>query len=558
MDWLTQLFANTDSPAQSVLVLCIAGLLGLTLGRIRYRGASIGIAGMLFSGLFLGHIGLKLNQNVLFFVRDFGLVLFVYTVGLQVGPGFFSSLKKHGLELNIMAATIVLMGGLIAVILVKVFGVLVPVASGIFSGASTNTPSLAAAQEALGGLSAIKENPDLLNLTTLSYAVTYPGAVLGLIVTILGFTWRFSKANRLIVPDNIEDGKTENGQLTTVNLEITNANLDGISLKNVPELETGRIAVSRILHKETSIVPGPDTLVYVGDIIHAVGPKEDLERLRLVIGKISKIDLPALPSNVTTRTIVATKSEYAGKTIGHLGLQKEFGVVITRITRSEIQFMANADCRIQLGDEIRVVGTTKALDRVAKRLGDSMKELMRPHLISVFVGITLGVIVGSIPFTFPGVPSSLRLGIAGGPLLIAIMFGYLSNKGYRFGYMPLSANFMLRELGIVLFLATVGIHSGGQFVATLVNGNGLFWMFCGIFVTLVPILLVGFYAYKVRKLPAPKLFGLLAGSMTNPPSLAFANSMLGHDGPSMFYATVYPLVMLLRILVAQFFALFLM
>jgi putative transport protein len=548
MQWLVELFSG-HSAAQAVAILCAVGALGLALGSIRVFGVSLGIGGVLFAGLFFGHFNISLDEDVMEFVREFGLILFVYTIGMQVGPGFFSSLRRHGLQLNLLCSAIVILGLALAVAINRLGGVPAPVVSGIFAGATTNTPALAAAQQALKDVANLP--PDAVTQPALAYALAYPFGIIGIIITMLFVKFAFRVDPQAEAHQFLQQQAAAIPQPVTMNIEVQNHNLDGLPLEKVPLYAESGVVVSRVLHGNEVVVAQPDTIIHVGDVLLAVGPKEKLEDFKLVVGRETSTDLRRIPSHITTRRVIVTKKSAVGKSIDELETPKLYDVAITRVSRAEIEFTPTPDFRLQFGDTVLAVGEESAIRRVAAELGDSPKQLNHPQMVPILVGIVLGVILGSCPFYFPGMPAPVRLGLAGGPLIVAIILSRLGRLGPLVWYMPISANFMMREIGIVLFLACVGLRAGHQFLATLLQGNGLLWMGYGALITLVPMLLVALVARGYLKQNFASLCGVLAGSMTDPPALAFAGQVTGSEVPYITYATVYPLTMLLRVLGAQ-------
>ena len=548
MTWLTDLFTNHESAAQSVIVIALVAMVGLSIGAIKVRGLGLGIAGVLFAGLAAGHFGLAINHSTLEFAREFGLILFVYTIGVQVGPGFFSSLKKQGLPLNLMAAGVVIFGSLLTVLLWKLF--LPPnqfaAAVGLLSGATTNTPSLASAQQAL------KDQPGILPATLAlpgqAYAIAYPFGILGIIVSMLAVKWIFRidvHAETLALAKLAPAPTLENA-----NIEVHNRNLEGIELRELPLLGTTSVVISRVYREGTSTLARHDTKLKVGDVIHAVGVSAAIRDLKTLVGRDATIDLRKLPGPISAQRLLVSKSAVVNKALGELAYPQRFGVNLTRITRAGVDLPVTRTSRLQAGDSVTAVGELAAIEKVAAEVGNSAKQLNHPQLVGVFLGIALGVLIGSIPIFVPGIPAPLRLGLAAGPLLVAITLSYLGRVGPILWYMPHSANLMLRELGIVLFMACVGLKGGQGFVANLL-GSGVTWLVIGATITLVPMLLVGLIGRGVFKLNYLTLCGLMSGSMTDPPALAFAQSITGSDGPTVSYATVYPLVMLLRVFSTQ-------
>ncbi len=557
--WLVALL-KTSSVAQAVIVLSVVAATGLALGSVKVARIGLGIAGVLFSGLIIGHFlarwNIKLDDQVLEFSREFGLILFVYTIGVQVGPGFLASLRREGLPLNIMAASIVLLGAGVAVALHFVFGVEIPVVMGMLSGATTNTPSLAAAQQALKDVPGVTE--EMLKLPGLGYAVCYPFGIMGIILTML-LIKRFFNINPQTEADTLAKiHASGNPPVSTLNLEVRNPSLVGLPLSRVPTLTHSGVVVSRVMQNGQTEVARSDTVLQLGDVLHAVGTRERLEELKVVIGDESKVDLKLTPSDILSRRVLVTRSAALGKTISELNLQERFGVNVTRINRAGVDLSPVPTLRLQFADNLVVVGNHAGLNQAAAEVGDSAKKLNHPQIIPVFIGIALGVLIGSWPIEIPGMPAPVKLGLAGGPLIVAIILSRLGNVGPLVWFLPISANLILREIGIVLFLAAVGLKSGDRFLPTLVEGSGLWWMLGGIAITFIPLMIVGLIARAKYKVNFLSLCGLLAGSMTDPPALAFATAVTNSDAPSVAYATVYPLTMILRVLTAQAVVMFLM
>ena len=536
--------------AQDVLILALVIALGFSIGQLPIAGIRLGIAGVLFAGILLGHFGFNISAEVLHFIKDFGLILFVYSIGMHVGPGFFSSLKRHGLRLNALAAGIVLMGVLITIGLIFLAGIPVPAAVGLFSGATTNTPSLGAAQEALRSLELTDST--LQHMPGMAYAMAYPFGIIGIILNMILVRALFKIDPAVEAQRYQKDQSAGNSHLTAVNLEVNNENLAGVMLKDIPLLHGGEVVVSRIMHHEEIRVAQPESVLSQGDIIHAVGTQPKLRELKMLVGSVTAIDLKSdVESEITARWMVLSRKAMVGKTIAELSLSSISEVTVTRIIRAGIEFAATAQMELQYGDDILVVGSESALKRLAEALGDSRQELGMPQLQPFFLGILLGIVVGSIPLPIPGVPVPVKLGLAGGPLLVAICLSRVGHIGRMIWYVPESANHMIREFGITLFLACVGLSSGKNFVATITQGDGFYWMLCATLITFVPLVVTAFCARKLLGLNYLSLNGLLAGSMTDPPALAFANAMAKSTATSVAYATVYPLVMILRVVAAQ-------
>lgn len=547
MNWLIQLLTE-DSIARTVILLGVAGAAGSALGKIRLGGVSLGVAGVLFVGLFLGYLKLSVDPQVLEFVREFGLIIFVYTLGLQIGPGFFGSLRARGLLLNSFAAAIVLLGATLAAGLILGGWVGLPAGVGLLSGATTNTPSLAAAQQALIQMG----QTDGSAVQGLAYAIAYPFGIIGIILTMVLVRRVFRVNVKAEVAAAEAAHRPVRPKPATRNFEVRNPNLVGRPLGKVPGLAGSGVVVSRFSRAGKVEVARPETPLRLGDILHAVGPEEGLDELRVVVGAEAGVDLKTLPGLITNRRLIVTRSEVYGRELGEIEVLAEHDVVVTRVTRGGIEFTATPGFRLQFGDVLMVVGEAPKIDAVAAVVGNSNRALNTPQPIPFFLGIALGVIVGAIPLAVPGLPAAVKLGFAGGPLIVAILLSRVANTGPLVWYLPTNANHLLREIGITLFLAAVGLKSGGKFMEVLLGGDGLRWLLFGAVITAVPLLVVGLLARAWKKLNYAELCGLLAGSMTDPPALAFAQQTTASDAPAVAYATVYPFVMLLRVFSAQF------
>lgn len=550
MQWLNDLFTNHESAAQSVMAIALVAMVGLSIGALKFRGLGLGIAGVLFAGLAAGHFGLAMNHSVLEFAREFGLILFVYTIGVQVGPGFFSSLRKQGLPLNLMAASVVIGGALLTVLLWKLFlpKEQLAAAVGLLSGATTNTPSLASAQQALKDQAGVL--PATLTLPGQAYAIAYPFGILGIIISMLAVKFMFRIDVKAETDELARQAAAAAPRLENANIEVHNHNLEGIELRELPLISTSSVVISRVYRQGESSLARPTTRLKVGDVIHAVGVAAAVKDLRTLVGKDSDIDVRKVVGAISAQRLLVSKSAAINKQLGELAFPQRYGVNLTRISRSGIDLPVTATSRLHAGDFVTVVGETESVEKVAAEVGNSSKQLNHPQLIGVFLGVALGVLIGSIPIMIPGIPAPLRLGLAAGPLVVAIILSYLGRIGPVMWYMPNSANLMLRELGIVLFMACVGIKGGKGFVDNLM-ASGVTWLLIGAAITLVPMLIMGIVGRAVFKLNYLTLCGLLSGSMTDPPALAFAQSITGSDGPTVSYATVYPLVMLLRVFSTQ-------
>jgi putative transport protein len=548
MNWFVELI-NGHSIAHTMLVLSGVIALGIAIGHIKFFGISLGIAGVLFSGLLFGHFGLNVNHEVLEFTREFGLILFVFTIGMHVGPSFFASFRKQGLKLNLMAASVVLLGVAVTLGLYYFADLPLAVAVGLLSGAVTNTPGLGAAQQALReGLPAVTDSAELSGM---AYAVAYPFGIIGIILTMLVIR----KLARINLPKETElyDKETMTSKEPPINynIEVTNGRLVGLQIRRLAGLVHGEFVVSRILRGDKVMTAAADTTLQLGDILHVVCTKENADNLAIVVGDPAVVDVRSVNSSLSVRKILITNKNAVGKTIGELDLIKRYGTTITRVLRAGVELVAHGGVTLNFGDQITVVGDESSLKKAAAELGDSLKQLNHPNILPIFIGIVLGVILGSIPFKFPGVPAPVKLGLAGGPLLVAIILSRIGRIGPVIWYLPQSANLIMREVGITLFLACVGLKSGGQFLHTLLAGDGFYWMLLASMITLIPLLIVGLVARFVYKLNYLPLCGLLAGSMTDPPALSFSHQMTGSDAPAFTYASVYALVMFMRILTAQ-------
>ena len=536
--------------AEPILVISLTAILGLLIGSIRIRGIKLGVAGMLFSGLLLGHFGLTLEPHLMTFLKEFGLALFVFTVGLQLGPGFFNSLKKDGLRLNALAVLIVLSGAALVFVGGRfVLGWQAGELAGIFSGSTTNTPSLGAAQQAMGGAG----QAEAASRAAMAYAVAYPFGVLGIILMIIliRVMFRIDPQRELLeLKQQLAQGTREPQRAS---LQVENPNLEGVALRNIPGLGEDGVVVSRIRrHGEAAVsLANADTVLHVGDVILAVGSPEQLERAALSIGRRVDEDLRKAPGKVTAKRVIVTHKDMIGKTIAATRISERFGVTVSRVSRQDMILTAMPDVKLQFGDMLNIVGEDAAIEQAANALGNSVHQLNETSFASIFIGITVGILFGLYPWNLPGMPVPLRLGLAGGPLIIAILMGRLGRVGPLVIHMPINANTAFRELGIIFFLACVGLGAGGKFVETAFSATGLKWMAMGAVVTTVPLLIAGVIGRKLMKVNYLTLTGVLAGSMTDPPALAFSTKLTNSDYPSLAYANVYPLTMLLRILVAQ-------
>ncbi len=555
LNWLADI-QNTQPIAHGVIILSLVAALGLAMGSIRVRGFSLGIAGTLFAGLIFAHFGYNLEPSFRSFIQEFGLILFVYTIGLQVGPGFLDSLRRQGLALNLLAAGNVLLGVAVTVGLCLILGIDLGIGAGIFAGATTNTPALGAAQEALQTLPGI--TTARVADSALGYAVAYPFGVLGLILAMVLVKSFF----RLEVPAELQSflasQQADREPFTRMTVRITNPNLAGVPLSGIPHLENSGVAVSRLKRGGGTEVKLAlkDTPVHPGDLLLAVGRESDLRRFQMMVGEECSEDLTLDSGPLTSRQVLVTHPEVVGESLGELRERYPFELKATRLTRADLDIGISPGLRLRFGDVLWLVGTEENLNRAAEVMGNSVKEMNLVRLVPMFLGIALGVVIGCYPFTVGNMPAPLRLGLAGGPILTAIILSRIGCIGPLLWYMPANANLLLREFGIVLFLSCVGLKSGTHLVETLLKGQGLLWMAMGAVITLAPIIIISLISRAVLKMNFVSLCGLLAGSQTDPPALAFAHGMCGSEAPSVAYASVYPLTMVLRIAAAQLLVLF--
>lgn len=542
--------------ALTVSVLALVAVVGLWIGNLKIRGVGLGIGGVLFGGIFVGHfvdqMGVTLNGPMLHFIQEFGLILFVYTIGIQVGPGFFASLRVSGLRLNLFAVLIVLLGGLVTALLHKLFAIPLPVILGIFSGAVTNTPALGAGQQILRDLGLPFDVVDQMGM---SYAMAYPFGICGILLTM----WLIRLFFRINIDKEAQQFETNTGnghaQLQTINIRVENPNLHQLAIQDVPILNSDNIICSRLKRDEVLMVPSPSTVIQSGDLLHLVGTPGDLRAALLVIGKEVETSLSTRGTDLRVERVVVTNEKVLGRKIRDLHLKQRYDVVISRLNRAGVELVASSNASLQFGDILNLVGRPESIDAVAAEVGNAQQKLQQVQMLPVFIGIGLGVLLGSVPLFIPGFPVALKLGLAGGPLIMALILGRIGCIGKLYWFMPPSANLALRELGIVLFLAVVGLKSGGDFVSTLMEGDGLSWAAYGVCITAIPLLTVAIVARMVTKMNYLTLCGMLSGSMTDPPALAFANSLHATSGAAaLSYATVYPLVMFLRIITPQLLA----
>lgn len=536
--------------AHSVLILSLVIAFGIMLGKIKISGISLGVTWILFVGIVFGHFNLNLNEHLLHFLKEFGLILFVYSIGLQVGPGFFSAFKKGGFTLNMLAMGAIFISVVITIILHFTTGTPITTMVGILSGAVTNTPGLGAAQQANSDLNGI-DAPEI----AMGYAVAYPLGVVGAILSLLALKYILN------IKTSQEEADAEKGlghlqELTVrpVTLEIKNEAIHGKNIKEIRPLVNRNFVISRIRHhdgqQEVELV-NSETILHIDDKILVISNPIDIEAITVFFGKQVEMEWEQLNKKLISRRILITKPELNGKMLSQLKIRNNFGASITRINRSGVDLVASPHLQLQMGDRVTIVGSELAVTHAEKVLGNSMKRLNHPNLIPIFFGIALGCILGSIPFMFPGIPQPVKLGLAGGPLIVSILISRFGPQYKMITYTTMSANLMIREIGISLFLACVGLGAGKDFIETIVNEGGYIWIMYGAIITTVPLIITGLIGRYACKLNYYTLIGVLSGANTNPPALAYSNDLTSCDAPAVGYATVYPLAMFLRVLTAQ-------
>ena len=548
MDWLQTLFTDVNSIAHIVLLYAFVIAVGVLLGKIKFFGVSLGVTFVLFTGIVCGHFGFTGNTQILTFMQDFGLILFVFCIGLQVGPSFFTSFKKGGVSMNVVAVGVVLLNVAVALGLYYALGgrVELPMMVGILCGAVTNTPGLGAANEALSQLS--YDGPQI----AMGYACAYPLGVLGIIGSII-LVRLICRINLKKEEEDLAQQEGADPHLTPhqMHLEVHNEALDGKTLFQVKNFLGRNFVISRILQNGHVSIPNKDTIFHVGDQMLVVCAEDDAEAITAFIGPKVEVNWKKQDTPMVSRRILVTQSNMNGKRLGQLHFSSIYGVNVTRVNRSGMDIFASPDLTLQVGDRVTVVGPLDAIDRIANLMGNSMKRLDHPNIVTIFVGIFLGILFGSLPIAFPGIPTPVKLGLAGGPLIVSILIGRFGYKLKLVTYTTMSANLMLREIGIALFLASVGVKAGANFVQTVVEGDGMLYVGCGFLITIIPLLVMGVFGRYYYKINYFKLMGLMAGSTTDPPALAYANQVTGSNAPAVGYSTVYPVTMFLRILTAQ-------
>lgn len=549
MNWLQEAFLE-PTMVQAVIIISLVSALGLYLGRIKIFGISLGITFVFFAGILAGHLGIVVNKDMLYFAQSFGLILFVYALGLQVGPGFFSSLKKGGVAMNMMGLGVILLGLIMTVGLHWVTGVSLSNMVGLLCGAVTNTPALGAAQQAL--LQIDPANTKGVTDMALACAVAYPLGVVGVILAIIIL--------RALFADKKQKDLKEQRDTTTYVAEfhVSNPAIYEKSIKDVMKLTDKHFVISRVWKNGKVSIPTSDTLLHEHDHLLIISVKSDVENIKVLFGEQENvdwnkadIDWNAIDSQLISRRIAVTRNRVNGVKLGSLRLRNLYGINITRVNRAGIDLLASPDLRLQIGDRLTIVGEANSVNTVGKILGDEIKRLNNPNLLAVFIGISLGMLLGALPITLPGMSTPVKLGIAGGPIIVGILMGAFGPRFHLTTYTTMSANLMLRQLGIIIYLAGLGIDSGVHFFETVFRAEGLLWIGLGFLLTIVPVLIVGFIASQFFKLDYAHNVGMLCGSMANPMALSYANTTVDGDEPSVSYATVYPLSMFIRVISAQ-------
>lgn len=558
MDWLINLFTTTDSVAHIVLLYAIVIAVGVYLGKIKIGGISIGVTFVLFAGIAAGHIGFTAPTNILSFLQEFGLILFVFMIGLQVGPGFLESFRKGGITLNLLSTVMVVLNVIVMFACYYIFFDTsdpknLPMMVGTLYGAVTNTPGLGAANETLYSIFDKGEVPQIAS----GYACAYPLGVLGIIGATIAIKYIFGiKLEKEEEELAKEEEDNDDVKPHFMDLEVTNLHLEGKTLAQVHNFLNRDFVCSRILHDGHVSIPNGSTIFHIGDKLFVVCAENDAEAIIAFIGPTINVDWKKQDEPMVSKRILVTRSSINGKTLGQMHFSSAYGVNVTRVTRQGMDLFAIPSLSLQVGDRIMVVGPEDAVNRVAAVMGNSIKRLDAPNIATIFVGVFIGILFGSIPVAIPGIPVPIKLGIAGGPLIIAILIGRYGYKVHLVTYTTTSANMMLREIGLMLFLASVGIKAGDGFLETVIQGDGVKYVYTGFLITIIPILIIGIIARKKYKFNYFTIMGMIAGTYTDPPALAYANSICSKEAPSIGYFTVYPLSMFLRIFTAQIIVLF--
>lgn len=546
MDWITEIL-STDSPVHSIVALSLICALGLALGKVRVMGISLGVAFVFFIGILAGHFGLRVNAQCLGYAETFGLVIFVYMLGLSVGPNFFGSLRREGLPLNLWSLAIILLGTLFAVVLVPLTGVSLPDMVGLLCGATTNTPALGAAQQAL------QQTGHAAGTLALGTAVTYPFGVVGVIIVMVILRRVLVRPADLQIPARDDANKTYIGEYLVVNPALNGKKVSDFALNSHE-----RFIISRIWRGQEVIVPGADTELRQNDKVLVITNKDDRKAMEILFGRetatnwnADQIDWNHIDAEVASRTVVVTRKVLNGKHLVDLQLRSTYGVNVSRVLRGDLKLLATDDLRLQYGDRVVVVGPPSALDNVEKFIGNAVQTLNEPNLGSIFLGMVLGLLLGLIPVAIPGAAVPVHLGVAGGPIVMGIIVGALGPKAHIISYTTRSASLILRKFGLSLYLACLGLEAGKDFFHTLIRPEGLMWIGIGALLTLIPIFIVGVIMLRMHKYDFGTICGVLCGSMANPMALGYANDTIQGETPSLSYASVYPLGMFIRVLIAQ-------
>lgn len=546
MDWINLLLIEHSS-LQAIVIVSLICAIGLALGKVKIAGISLGVTFVFFIGIIAGHIGLSIDPAMLKYAENFGLVIFVYALGLQVGPGFFSSLAHGGVKLNVLGLSLALLTLITAIALTYVTPVSIPDMMGLFCGATTNTPALGAVQQTLSQLGIPSSTP------ALGCAVTYPLGVVGVIIAVIIMRKLFIKPNEI---SDAPIGSLPKPKITE--FEVSNPGIYGKTIEEIARLSNCHFVISRLWHNGTVSIPTSSSRLEAGDRLLVVSTPDDVEALHIVFGEQDKtdwnandIDWNTVDRQLVSQPFIVTRRQINGKTLGSLRLRNLYGVNISRVYRSGLALLATPDLRLQLGDKIIVVGEQKAIDKIEPMIGNTINVLNEPNLFAVFIGIVLGIALGSIPFHFPGIGVPISIGLAGGPIIMGILVGTFGPRLHMVTYTTTSANLMLRAIGLALYLACLGLESGAHFFETVFRSEGLLWILLGMLLTIVPVLILGLFTVKVLKFDFGTTTGMLCGSMANPMALDYANSILPGDHQSIAYATVYPLSMFARVILVQ-------
>lgn len=551
MEWLDTLFMN-HSALQAVVVISLISALGLAMGKIHIMGISLGVTFVFFAGILAGHLGLSIDPQMLNYAESFGLVIFVYSLGLQVGPGFFSSFRKGGMQLNMLSILLIALGTILAVACHLTTGVSLPDMVGILCGATTNTPALGAAQQTLQQMGLPSRSP------ALSCAVTYPLGVLGVIIAVLLIRKIFVRK------EDLDEKEKDNANKTYIaEFQVFNPGIYGKSIKDIAYISSTKFVISRLWRDNKVSIPTSEKILQKGDHLLVITSEKDVEAMTVLFGEQESkdwnkedIDWNAIDSQLISQRIIVTRPEINGKKLGSLRLRNHYGINISRVYRAGVQLLATSELVLQMGDRLTVVGEAAAIQNVEKVLGNAVKSLKEPNLVAVFIGIILGLALGAIPFTIPGISAPVKLGLAGGPIIVGILIGTFGPRLHMVTYTTLSANLMLRGLGLSMYLACLGLDAGAHFFETVVRPEGALWIGLGFAITFIPVVITGLIALKVMKVDFGSVSGMLCGSMANPMALNYVNDTIHGDNPSVSYATVYPLSMFLRVIIAQIILMF--